>query len=59
MARWKTVYDCTGCKHYRTANGGKDKFCHYALDTDKCRVVNRKSVPAEKCFTKKIFFEEK
>ena len=59
MARWKTVFDCTGCKHYKTPSGACDKICCYATDTGKCRIVNGKSVPAEKCFTKKVFFEEK
>ena len=59
MAKWKTVHDCTGCKYYRTANGGCEGFCHYALETGKCRVIDRKSVPAEKCFKKKVFFEGK
>ena len=59
MARWKTVYDCEGCKHFKTPNGGRESFCHYATDTGACRVINRKVVPAEKCFVKKIFFQEK
>lgn len=59
MARWKTVFVCEGCKHYRSANGGCEKFCHYALDTDRCRIIDGKIVPAEKCFKKKVFFEGK
>ena len=59
MEKWKTVFNCEGCEHYKSPNGGCDKFCHYALDTGECRVVNKKIVPAEKCFTKKIFFEGK
>lgn len=59
MARWKTVFECEDCKYYKTSNGGKEKFCHYALDTGLCRVMNNKSVPAEKCYKNKVFFEEK
>lgn len=53
------VFDCTGCKYYRSANGDKMRYCHYATDNNRCRVINKKSVPAEKCFKKKVFFEEK
>ena len=59
MEGYKTVYNCTGCKHYRNVRVRGEKFCNYALDEGKCRVINRKIVPAEKCFKDKIFFEGK
>ena len=60
MAKWQTVFDCKGCKYYRGANGGRgERFCNYAVDEGKCRVINGKVVPAEKCFKDKIFFERK
>lgn len=48
-------YKCIGCKYYRMGRGYR--FCHYALDTEKCRVINRKIVPARECYENKIFFE--
>ena len=57
--KWKTLFNCDGCKHYRVANSGCDRFCHYATDTGRCRVVNGMSVPAEKCFKDRVFFEAK
>ena len=59
MARWKAVFECEGCEHYRMAYHDKEKFCHYAMDTGRCRVIDGKVVPAEKCFKKKVFFEGK
>lgn len=53
-----TVFDCTGCKYYRHNRNDSGRFCHYALDEGKCRVIKGQIVPAEKCFTKKIFFAE-
>lgn len=49
-------YECIGCKHYRGDSGCRP-YCHYALDTEKCRVIDRRIVPAKECYENKVFFE--
>lgn len=53
-------FNCKGCKYFRASNGEKSnsfKYCQYAADTKRCRIIDGKIIPASVCFNEKVFFE--